>query len=176
MTLDKNEMLLEFAVNIVAGYVHGNALPAADLPGLIKSTYGALQSTLLGAQPQPETAPLVPKVSIKKSITDDYIICLEDGKKFKSLKRHLQSAYGLSPDEYRKKWGLAKDYPMVAPAYASARSNLAKSLGLGRKSVLAEVPQAVAPVVAAPAPVVDVPPPAKRGRPAKAVSNGAALQ
>lgn len=124
---------VEMAVQIISAFVAHNAVPAADLPNLIRSVHGAIVG--LG-QPEAtkEAAPLKPAVPISRSVTQDYIVCLENGKRFKSLKRHLQSAYGLSPERYRAKWGLAHDYPMVAPAYSDARSNLARTMGLGRKA------------------------------------------
>ena len=126
--------LIELATDIVSAYVAHNAVPAGDLPTLIKTIHTSLDRMQAGPVPEPAVEAPQPAVSVKKSVTDDYIICLEDGRKFKSLKRHLQSAYGLSPDQYRTKWGLARDYPMVAPAYASKRSELARKIGLGRKA------------------------------------------
>lgn len=124
--------LLKLTTSVVAAYVANNNVQPSDLVGLIASTYSALAR--LGAEPAPApVTALVPAVLIRKSVTPDAIICLEDGKKFKSLKRHLRTAYDMTPDEYRIKWGLPVDYPMVAPAYAEARSALAKSMGLGRK-------------------------------------------
>lgn len=121
---------LESVVEIVSAYVTKNPLPAAEVPTVIESVHRAL--TGLGTQAQePKEEPKAPAVSIKKSISPDFIICLEDGLKFKSLKRHLRTKYGMSPEEYREKWKLPADYPMVAPAYAEARSNLAKKMGLG---------------------------------------------
>ncbi|MDC7693489.1 MucR family transcriptional regulator [Asticcacaulis sp. DXS10W] len=117
-------------VEIVTAYVSNNSVPAAELPQLIHSVSVALNG--LASAPVPEPEIKVPAVSIKKSVGADYIICLEDGRRFKSLKRHLASKYNLTPDEYRAKWNLPKDYPMVAPAYAEARSNLAKQIGLGQ--------------------------------------------
>ena len=116
--------------DVVAAYVAQNTLPSAELPALIQQIHSTLQQVAGGAQ-QPVEPPLTPAVPIKKSITRDYIICLEDGKRFKSLKRHLRSSFDLSPEEYRKKWSLPYDYPMVAPNYAQTRSDLAKSMGLG---------------------------------------------
>jgi predicted transcriptional regulator len=113
---------------IVSAYVSKNSLPPSELPHLIKTVHDALSSPEQGASSAPE-----PAVPIKKSIRPDYVICLEDGKKLKMLKRHLRTAYDMSPDEYRQKWGLASDYPMVAPKYAARRSELAKKIGLGRK-------------------------------------------
>ncbi len=125
---------IELAAEIVSAYVSNNSVPANDLPGLINEVYGALLRVGVGAAaaPAPVEAPK-PAVAVKKSVTNDHIICLEDGKKFKSLKRHLRTQYGLSPEEYREKWGLPADYPMVAPNYAKARSNLAKQMGLGQQ-------------------------------------------
>ncbi|WP_377849033.1 MucR family transcriptional regulator [Bosea sp. UC22_33] len=124
--------MLDLVAGIVSAFVAHNSVPTSELPALIASTHAALAS--LGKEPiaAVEEKP-VPAVSIKKSISPDFLICLEDGKKFKSLKRHLRTAYDMSPDEYRVKWGLPTDYPMVAPAYADARSQLAKSMGLGQQ-------------------------------------------
>jgi predicted transcriptional regulator len=108
-------------------------VPATDLPGLIASTHAAILGLGGNVAAAIEPEKLVPAVSVKKSITPDFLICLEDGKKFKSLKRHLRTAYNMSPEEYRAKWSLPNDYPMVAPAYAEARSNLAKKMGLGQQ-------------------------------------------
>ena len=135
MLEDGNDtMMLELATGIVSAYVAHNRMPAAELPGLLRSIHGSLDR--LGGSPEPEAVaePQQPAVSVKKSITDDYVICLEDGRKFKSLKRHLASAYGMTPEQYRAKWNLPKDYPMVAPSYASKRSELARRIGLGRKA------------------------------------------
>ncbi|ADU14111.1 MucR family transcriptional regulator [Asticcacaulis excentricus] len=129
-------------VEIVTAYVSNNSVPAAELPQLIQSVSGALNSLASGPVVEPENK--TPAVSIKKSVGTDYIICLEDGRRFKSLKRHLASKYNLTPDEYRARWNLPKDYPMVAPAYAEARSNLAKQMGLGqggRKSTSQAAPK-----------------------------------
>jgi len=129
------------AADIVAAFVSNNKLSPAELPQLIISVHKAL--TEAGApMAEPDPAP-TPAVSIKKSITPDHLISLEDGKKYKSLKRHLTSR-GMTPDEYRVKWGLPKDYPMVAASYSAQRSNLAKTLGLGRKA-LADAPEIEAP-------------------------------
>ncbi|MBV8447467.1 MAG: MucR family transcriptional regulator [Hyphomicrobiales bacterium] len=134
MELNSNEsstQYIELATDIVSAYVSNNSVGAGDLPILIKDVYGALtRVTNPEANVPANTAK--PAVSIKKSITPDYLVCLEDGKKFKSLKRHLRTQYGLSPEQYREKWGLASDYPMVAPNYAAARSRLAKQMGLGQ--------------------------------------------
>jgi predicted transcriptional regulator len=128
---DNNNILIELAVEIVASYVAHNSVPANELSGLIGNVYSALAT--IGDHPHAEIKHQEPAVSIKKSITADYLVCLEDGKKFKSLKRHLRTKYNLSPEEYRAKWGLPVDYPMVAPNYATARSNLALAMGLGQK-------------------------------------------
>jgi predicted transcriptional regulator len=126
------DKIVELSASVVGAYVSHNALSASDLPKLIGQVYHTLVG--LGGVVAAEAAPeLKPAVPIKKSITPDYLICLEDGKKFKSLKRHLRTEYDLSPDEYRARWGLPPDYPMVAPSYSEARSALAKSIGLGRK-------------------------------------------
>jgi predicted transcriptional regulator len=141
-TLNRVEMTAE----IVSAYVEHNSVPASELPALIRSVHDSLGLLSGEVKPDVPQEPLQPKVPIKKSVSHDYIVCLEDGRRFKSLKRHLHSEHGLSPDEYRAKWSLAKDYPMVAPAYADARSNLAKTIGLGRKSAPIAEPVPVAPV------------------------------
>jgi predicted transcriptional regulator len=123
---------IELAAEIVSAYVSNNSVPASALPDLINDVHLALTRVSHGTVEQP-AEPQKPAVNPKKSIMPDYIICLEDGKKFKSLKRHLRSQYNLSPEQYREKWGLAADYPMVAPQYAEARSRLAKEMGLGQK-------------------------------------------
>jgi predicted transcriptional regulator len=121
---------VSMAAEIVAAYVTHNSVTVSGLPALIESVHGAL--TNLGAVTvAPAREPLVPAVSVRKSITPEYLICLDDGKKFKSLKRHLRSL-GITPEQYRAKWSLPKDYPMVAPAYAAKRSELAKAIGLGQ--------------------------------------------
>ena len=128
------ELLSELTAEIVSAYVSKNVIPALELPTVIASVYNALARVSDGAaQQDAEPQILTPAVSIKKSITPEHIICLEDGKKFKSLKRHLSASFNLTPDEYRARWNLPSDYPMVAPAYAKQRSTLAKSMGLGRK-------------------------------------------
>ena len=129
--------LAELTSEIVASYVAKNSVRPGDLPALITSIYQTLGSLGQTGSPAP-TVELKPAVPIKKSVTDEFIISLEDGRKFKSLKRHLTAEYGMTPSQYREKWGLPADYPMVAPAYAKQRSALAKSLGLGRKSSAAE--------------------------------------
>ncbi|MDF3060468.1 MAG: MucR family transcriptional regulator [Microvirga sp.] len=123
---------IELAADVVSAYVSNNSVPASDLPGLIGEVHIALSKIGNGSAELPAEAPK-PAVSIKKSVTPDYIICLEDGKKFKSLKRHLRTQYNMTPEQYREKWGLAPDYPMVAPNYAKARSELAKEMGLGQQ-------------------------------------------
>ncbi|ODT71342.1 MAG: MucR family transcriptional regulator [Pelagibacterium sp. SCN 63-23] len=125
--------LVELSTEIVSAYVSHNAVSPTDLPRLISEVHNAL----LGLRNETTVAPveeLKPAVPVRKSIAPDYIICLEDGKKFKSLKRHLRTHYNLSPEEYREKWGLPADYPMVAPSYSATRSKLAKDNGLGRKA------------------------------------------
>jgi predicted transcriptional regulator len=123
---------IELAADIVSAYVSNNSLPSSELPALINEVHNALLRVTSGVAPVVVEA-LKPAVPAKKSITNDYIICLEDGKKFKSLKRHLRTQYNISPEEYREKWGLPADYPMVAPNYAKARSQLAKEMGLGQQ-------------------------------------------
>ena len=119
---------LELVSQIVSAYVSKNSLPSGELPQLIKTVHEALKNP-----GQATASPLEPAVPIKKSIKPNYVICLEDGMKLKMLKRHLRTAYDMTPDEYRRKWGLSSDYPMVAPKYAARRSELAKQIGLGRK-------------------------------------------
>ncbi len=123
--------ILELTTEIVSAHVSNNTLPVADLPQLIQDVYKTLSTVGTG---QSSTERLQPAVSIKKSVMPDYIVCLEDGKKLKMLKRHLKTAYNMTPEEYREKWGLPRDYPMVAPNYAKHRSSLAKKIGLGTKS------------------------------------------
>jgi len=123
---------VDLAADIVSAYVAKNAVPVAELPALIASVHLALSNTAQGKPEQPQEE-LRPAVSIKKSITPDYLICLDDGKRFKSLKRHLRTAYNLTPDQYRARWNLPSDYPMVAPRYSEARSSLARTMGLGQK-------------------------------------------
>ncbi len=120
--------VLAWTSEIVAAYVANNTVAQDDLAGLIKNVHATLAS--IGSNIENPALP-EPAVSIKKSITPDYIVCLEDGKKLKMLKRHLNTAYGMSPEDYRQRWGLAPDYPMVAPNYAKHRSSLAKKIGLG---------------------------------------------
>src|SRR3972149_9755260 len=127
-----NATFIGLTADIVSAYVSNNSVPATEIPALINQVHSALArvSTSRGEY-SPEAAK--PAIAIKKSITADYIICLEDGKKFKSLKRHLRTQYNMTPEQYREKWGLSADYPMVAPNYAAARSQLAKQMGLGPK-------------------------------------------
>ena len=127
-----SESHIELAVDIVSAYVSNNTVPAAELPALIHEVHSALLRVTSGAVPVAAEAQK-PAVPPKKSIFPDYIVCLEDGKRFKSLKRHLRTKYNLSPEQYRDKWGLGADYPMVAPNYAKARSALAKQMGLGQQ-------------------------------------------
>jgi predicted transcriptional regulator len=123
---------IELSADIVSAYVSNNSVPAADLPSLLASVYAALTQTTQGQQTEPQ-AEVIPAVPIKKSVTPDAIICLEDGKKFKSLKRHLRTTFDMTPEQYRAKWNLPADYPMVSPNYAKARSELAKTMGLGQQ-------------------------------------------
>lgn len=127
-----NTELVELTTNIVSAYVANNTVVSAELPNLINEVHGALVRAAVN-KGQPPAEEQKPAVSIKKSVTPDYIVCLEDGKKFKSLKRHLRAHYNMTPEEYREKWGLPHDYPMVAPNYAAARSALAKEMGLGQR-------------------------------------------
>lgn len=129
--MEEKPELLEMTADIVSAYVSNNTVNADALPGLISSIHSMLLQ-VAGGGVEPEPEPQEPAVPIRKSISPDYLICLEDGRKFKSLKRHLRTKYDMSPEEYRAKWGLPKDYPMVAPNYAKARSDLAKQMGLGQ--------------------------------------------
>ncbi|WND04151.1 MucR family transcriptional regulator [Temperatibacter marinus] len=132
-SVDTNkDELLEYTVDIVSSYVSNNSLPKSDLSEMITSVYTVL-SELEGAKKTSDLA-LMPAVSVEESITDDYLVCLEDGKKLKLLKRHLKARYNMSPDDYRSKWGLPSSYPMVAPNYALRRRSLAKEIGLGKKA------------------------------------------
>ncbi len=123
---------IELTAKIVSAYVSNNTVAASDIPGLINQVYAAL-TRASGKSGDSPSEPLRPAVSVKKSITPEYIVCLEDGKKFKSLKRHLRTQYNMTPEQYREKWALGADYPMVAPNYAAARSQLAKQMGLGQQ-------------------------------------------
>ena len=167
MTIDaKAADLTQLTADIACAYVTRNNVPPADLPALLHNVHSAL-GRLGGAPATIEDAaePLKPAVSIRKSITDDYLISLENGRRFKSLKRHLMTSYNMTPQQYRERWGLPKEYPMVAPAYAASRSALAKNLGLGRKAMQRpfEAKWSVTPI--------EAPTPAKRaGRPKKAAA------
>jgi predicted transcriptional regulator len=132
-TSGMSEEMVEITAEVVSAYVSNNPVPVADLPQLIRSVHAALAGLSLPAAPAKEER-AAPAVNPKKSVFDDYIICLEDGKKFKSLKRHLMTHYKLTPEAYREKWNLDAGYPMVAPNYARQRSELAKQMGLGRKA------------------------------------------
>lgn len=151
---------LETAVGLVSAYVSNNSIRAADLASLIETIFGTLGQLSHETIETKEEAPLVPAVPIKKSITPGFLICLEDGKKFRSLKRHLGTVYNLSPDQYRAKWGLPRDYPMVAPEYSAVRSKLAKDIGLGRPAGEAVAEKKVEPG------------PAKKGRAKRAKAAG----
>lgn len=123
---------IQLTANIVSAYVSNNTVASAEIPNLIAQVFSALMRISSG-QTAPPAEPLKPAVAVKRSVTPEYIVCLEDGKKFKSLKRHLRTQYGITPEQYREKWGLPPDYPMVAPNYAAARSQLAKQMGLGQQ-------------------------------------------
>ncbi len=127
-----NGSFIELTAEIVSAYVSNNSVAAGDIPGLIAQVHAAL-SRVSGKPGEVAIEPLKPAVSVKKSITPEHIVCLEDGKKFKSLKRHLRTQYNMTPEQYREKWNLGADYPMVAPNYAAARSELAKQMGLGQQ-------------------------------------------
>ena len=126
---EKSEFV-EMTADIVSAYVSNSSVSVAELPALIQQVHRALAEVASGADAQEAAPPATPAVPVKKSITPDYLVCLEDGRKFKSLKRHLRTRYNLSPEEYRAKWGLPADYPMVAPNYAKARADLARQMGL----------------------------------------------
>ena len=123
---------IQLTAHIVSAYVSNNTVPSGDIPSLISQVYSAL-TRVSGGQAAAPAEPLKPAVSVKRSITPEYLVCLEDGKRFKSLKRHLRTQYDMTPEKYREKWGLPSDYPMVAPNYAAARSQLAKQMGLGQQ-------------------------------------------
>ena len=129
VTEDNNEMLITLTADIVAAHVSNNSVAVSDLPVLIGNVHSALAGLSSGTV---VAAPLEPAVPIRNSVKRDFIVCLDDGKKLKMLKRHLMTHYGMTPDDYRAKWGLPADYPMVAPAYAETRRELAKKIGLGR--------------------------------------------
>ncbi|GGC73931.1 hypothetical protein GCM10010994_35360 [Chelatococcus reniformis] len=145
MTQETDQQLIELTADIVAAYVANNQMDATGLSSIISSVHASLIKLSSGVAEEPPQQQR-PAVLIKKSITPDYIVCLEDGKKFKSLKRHLRTAYGMTPEEYRAKWGLPPDYPMVAPNYAAARSHLAKTMGLGQQRRERAEPAPAAPV------------------------------
>lgn len=123
---------IDLTANIVSAYLSNNPTPASEIPALISQVHAALQRVSTGRTEAPQE-PAKPAVSIKKSVAPDYLVCLEDGKRFKSLKRHLRTQYNITPEQYRDKWGLPADYPMVAPNYAVERSQLAKKMGLGQQ-------------------------------------------
>ena len=131
--LEAKRSLVDLTAEIVAAYVGKNTVAQTELPKLIGEVHRALSGAISQPAARAEPAEIKPAVTVRKSLTADYLICLEDGKKFKSLKRHLRSHYNLSPEQYREKWGLPADYPMVAPNYAQARSSLAKRMGLGQR-------------------------------------------
>jgi len=134
MTEDvKHSELLSLTSTIVAAHVSNNSVTPGDLPALIRDVYGTLAGVTTPAPVEREVDRPTPAVPVKKSITPDYLVCLEDGKKMKMLKRHLKTAYDMTPEEYREKWNLPADYPMVAPNYAKQRSKLAKEMGLGTR-------------------------------------------
>jgi predicted transcriptional regulator len=129
----ESDKLLRMAASIVASYVANNPLPVNQISEVINTVFNSLRGISGGVSGGPATEALKPAVPVRKSITPEYLVCLEDGKKLKMLKRHLRAAYNLNPDEYRARWGLPADYPMVAPNYAAQRSDFAKKIGLGRK-------------------------------------------
>ncbi|BBK37128.1 MucR family transcriptional regulator [Allostella sp. ATCC 35155] len=131
MNSDQHDELLRMTTEVVAAYVSNNELPATQISDVIGAVYTSLKA-LEGGTPEVKAEPLKPAVPIKRSVNPDYLICLEDGKKLKMLKRHLRTTYNMTPEDYRAKWGLAPDYPMVAPNYAAQRSDFAKKIGLGR--------------------------------------------
>jgi predicted transcriptional regulator len=124
---------IKLTANIVSAYVSNNTVTSSEIPGLISQVYSALTRVSNGAHVATPAEPPKPAVPVKRSVTAEYVVCLEDGKKFKSLKRHLRTQYNMTPDQYRSKWNLPPDYPMVAPNYAAARSQLAKQMGLGQQ-------------------------------------------
>lgn len=128
-----SKSLIEMTTSIVAAYLRNNSVASSQIGEVIQAVHGALKG-LSGGRAEPEPEPLRPAVPIKKSVTPEYIVCLEDGKQLKMLKRHLRTTYDMTPEEYRAKWGLPADYPMVAPNYAQQRSDFAKKIGLGRQT------------------------------------------
>ena len=145
-----DEMLLDHVADIVSAHVSNNSVSANDLPGLIQSVYASLAA--LGQAPEPVAGKLTPAVSVRASVKSDAIACLECGAKFKMLKRHLGTDHGMTPAEYRARWNLAADYPMVAPDYAATRAALARKIGLGRKPGQSPKAKAPAQPMASPAP------------------------
>jgi predicted transcriptional regulator len=133
MTDAAGKNFIDLTATIVSAYVSNNPTPASEIPGLIGQIHTALLRLSAGRVETPPLEPAKPAVSVKKSMTPDYLVCLEDGKRFKSMKRHLRTQYNMTPEQYRDKWGLPADYPMVAPNYAVARSQLAKQMGLGQQ-------------------------------------------
>ena len=131
MTEGAGKNFIDLTATIVSAYLSNNPTPASEIPNLIGQIHAALLRVSMGRIDAP-AEPAKPAVSVKKSMTPDYLICLEDGKRFKSLKRHLRTQYNMTPEQYRDKWGLPADYPMVAPSYSSRRSEFAKKIGLGR--------------------------------------------
>ena len=154
MADDGGTDLLTLTADIVAAHVSNNSVSVGDVPQLIEKIYASLQA--LGTPRQEAAVELKPAVPVRSSVKPDYIVCLEDGKKLTMLKRYLRTNYGMTPEEYRTKWGLPADYPMVAPNYAAKRRDLAHSIGLGRKRK-ADAPETVPEAVADPAPVADGP-------------------
>ncbi len=132
MTDAAGKSFIDLTANIVSAYLSNNPTPAAEIPNLINQIHAALMRVSSGRNEAP-LEPAKPAVSVKKSVTPDYLVCLEDGKRFKSLRRHLRTQYNMTPEQYREKWNLPPDYPMVAPNYAVARSQLAKKMGLGQQ-------------------------------------------
>ena len=163
--MEDKTQLVELTADIAAAYLSANTVPASDLPSLIQTIHQALAGVTSGAA-APAGEPQKPAVTVKKSITPDFLISLEDGKKYKSLKRHLRTKYSMTPDDYRAKWGLPKDYPMVAPNYAAARSEMARSMGLGQGGRGRK--KAAAPAKAAKAPKAAKAKAPKAAKPAKA--------
>jgi predicted transcriptional regulator len=145
---DKDQELLRLTAEIVASFAGRNTVAAGDLPALIATVFRALRAAGQDEAEDKADGPPTPAVPVRKSIRPDFLVCLEDGEKVKMLKRHLAARHGLTPDEYRRRWGLAKDYPMVAPAYAAQRSALAKRIGLGRKPAVAPAAPEPAPAAA----------------------------
>ena len=130
---DRPALIMELTAELVAAYVSNNSLPASELPATIATVHAALEQSLATSSTEAVAEKPTPAVPIGRSVTDEHLVCLEDGKTFKSLKRHIMARHEMTPDQYRERWGLKPDYPMVAPAYAASRSRHAKSLGLGRK-------------------------------------------